>query len=356
MRGVPQEKKLQRKAVISPGVSSSDSLAPPIVHEVLRSPGQPLDAATRAYMEPRFGHDFSQVRVHTDSRAADSAQAVNAQAYTVGRDVVFGAGRYRPHNGEGQRLIAHELTHVMQQKSGDETPPSTIRRVEDFYEMGAQRMAKSITSSEATANLQRSGYQPVPMITRHSISAKVQRQLITPLAPGGGFGGLMDRDRNANTALNQSQYRVCARDLQGTAGVIANHAYVETPTNRYAVMGPFCGSGLDNVLTGTTAQKWDHSPDPCGQTPHCLPCNPLPGITDVGACLRDAFNAYNSPSLYNAPFGPNSNTFAGTLARRCCAGMNVKPTIFGNVPAWDNAPAPARAGKSPCPPGPTCGG
>src|SRR6266567_1978975 len=63
---------------------------PPIVHDVLRSPWQPLDHATRAFMEPRFGYDFSGVRVHTDAKAAESARAVNAQAYTLGRDLVFG--------------------------------------------------------------------------------------------------------------------------------------------------------------------------------------------------------------------------------------------------------------------------
>ncbi len=88
---------------------------PPIVHDVLGSPGQPLDARTRAFMEPHFGHDFSQVRVHTDAKAAESARAVNALAYTVGRDVVFGAGRYEPGTSEGRRLMAHELTHVVQQ-------------------------------------------------------------------------------------------------------------------------------------------------------------------------------------------------------------------------------------------------
>lgn len=91
---------------------------PPIVHEVLRSPGQPLDSATRAFMEPRFGHNFSRVRVHTDAKAAESARAVNALAYTVGRDVVFGAGQYAPGTSEGQRLLAHELTHTSQQMDG----------------------------------------------------------------------------------------------------------------------------------------------------------------------------------------------------------------------------------------------
>lgn len=92
---------------------------PPIVHEVLRSPGSPLDQGTRAFMEPRFGHDFGQVRVHSDARAADSAQTVNALAYTVGRDIVFAPGRYTPGTGDGRRLLAHELTHVVQQNHAD---------------------------------------------------------------------------------------------------------------------------------------------------------------------------------------------------------------------------------------------
>lgn len=91
---------------------------PPIVHEVLRSPGRPLDLTARAFMEPRFGHDFSHVRVHTNAKAADSAQAVKALAYTVGRDVVFGAGKYAPQSVEGRWLLAHELTHTLQQSRG----------------------------------------------------------------------------------------------------------------------------------------------------------------------------------------------------------------------------------------------
>lgn len=90
---------------------------PPIVHGVLRSPGQPLDAATRTFMESRFGYDFSGVRVHVDARAAESARAVSALAYTVGQDVVFGAEQYAPRTAKGKRLLAHELTHVLQQNS-----------------------------------------------------------------------------------------------------------------------------------------------------------------------------------------------------------------------------------------------
>lgn len=104
---------LQRKA--AHGIESSE--APSIVNEVLRSPGQPLDTATRAFMEPRFGHDFSHVRVHTDAKAAESARSVNALAYTVDSHVVLGSGHYAPHTSSGRKLLAHELTHVVQQSN-----------------------------------------------------------------------------------------------------------------------------------------------------------------------------------------------------------------------------------------------
>jgi outer membrane protein OmpA-like peptidoglycan-associated protein len=94
---------------------TAPSPVPPIVHEVLHSPGQPLDTATRAFMEPRFGYDFSRIRIHTSGRAAETAQMVNARAFTINRDIFFGQGEYQPDSNQGRRLIAHELTHVMQQ-------------------------------------------------------------------------------------------------------------------------------------------------------------------------------------------------------------------------------------------------
>jgi hypothetical protein len=91
--------------------------APDSVHQALSSPGKPLDVQTRSFMEPRFGFDFSRVRIHTDGRAAESAHYVKAHAYTVGKQIVFGAGEFAPETRSGQRLIAHELTHVVQQQS-----------------------------------------------------------------------------------------------------------------------------------------------------------------------------------------------------------------------------------------------
>ena len=91
--------------------------APPIVHEVLASPGRQLDPASRAFMESRFGCDLSQVRVHTDAKAAESSHSVNALAYTVGRNIVFNAGQYQPYTRSGQHLLAHELSHTIQQRA-----------------------------------------------------------------------------------------------------------------------------------------------------------------------------------------------------------------------------------------------
>jgi hypothetical protein len=93
--------------------------APHIVHEAIRLPGKPLNEPTRAFMEPRFGHDFSGVRVHTDAKASDSAHALNALAYTVGSDVFFRSD-VGPETSSGMHVLAHELAHV-QQQAGDAT-------------------------------------------------------------------------------------------------------------------------------------------------------------------------------------------------------------------------------------------
>ena len=111
-----EAKKLQTKSAASTDAVGRE--APAIVHEVLRSPGQALDSHTRAFFGRRFGRDFSQVRVHSGTAAGQSAQEINAYAYTVGHNIVFGSGRFAPGTHEGQRLIAHELTHVVQQSGG----------------------------------------------------------------------------------------------------------------------------------------------------------------------------------------------------------------------------------------------
>jgi len=138
---------LQRRAT-NPAVE-----VPPIVYDVLSSPGQPLDARTREFMEPRFGHDFSQVRVHTDVLAAESTRVVKALAYTVGRDVVSGAGQYAPATSGGRRLLAHELTHVVQQSIGSSSFLSGEAPLHN------SRASSSVILSREATVIQRAGHE-----------------------------------------------------------------------------------------------------------------------------------------------------------------------------------------------------
>ncbi len=141
---------IQRKtAGITPAVH-----VPPLIHEVLRYPGRPLDHATRAFYEPRFGQDFSAVRVHTDTRAAESARSVNALAYTVGHDIVFDTGQYTPTISAGKQLLAHELTHVMQQSGQQASTLQTLSvgPADDGYEREARALAQvAVSGSSDTA-------------------------------------------------------------------------------------------------------------------------------------------------------------------------------------------------------------
>ena len=117
--------RLQTKHVRESDADVSE--APPAVNGVIRSPSQPLDPTARAFMELRFGHDFGQVRVHSDAGASQSADAVNARAYSVGDDLVFGRGEYAPGTAQGRSLIAHELAHVVQQRNAIDPHPMLRR-------------------------------------------------------------------------------------------------------------------------------------------------------------------------------------------------------------------------------------
>src|SRR3989441_3217166 len=119
------------------------------VHEVVNSGGgAPLEGATRSEMESRLGHDFSDVRIHTGPMADESARAINAQAYTVGNDVVFQTGKFSPETPGGMHTLAHELTHVAQQRRGPvagSPAPGRIRLSDpsDVFEQAAERTASA---------------------------------------------------------------------------------------------------------------------------------------------------------------------------------------------------------------------
>jgi len=297
-----------------------------------RSTGRSLDQATRSTMERSFGQDFSKVCVHADDGATSG---LGASALTVGSSIITGS-----HGFSSPAMLAHELAHVVQQR---EASNSLIApRASAQAESEARRAASAAASGGRVGAI---SSQPVSLA-----------RLDTGLAPDGGDTGL---PAQTPTAPTPGMAMLCSRRLETTGiGLIANHAYVDDTgrgdcrgaglPNNYAVLDLISGS----PILGGCAVKTDTSSDPKTFTPNAKPCNPAPGIADVHACLRSAYVAYVNPNEYSdsplrSPMGPNSNTFAATLAKTCCA--DSTSTGLGSVPGWDHAPA------GPCP-GTTAGG
>ncbi len=322
---------------------------PATVAAVLRTPGQALDPSTRAGMEERFGHDFGQVRVHTDAEAARSAQAIHAQAYTLGRHVVMGQGRYQPHTASGMRLLAHELTHVVQQgnPATDTGPAGAISHPHDPSEREADHVAGALTGSPGT----------------HAPPGLLQRQDDDDVPfgggdfGGGGAGGTFGAPTGTGPAATRPFPMVCSRPLDfppWTGLRNFRHAYINDPPANYAIRDLKIGNGVTtSCATATDASGPPDEP----ATSVCKPCQPAPGqsVDDVSSCLRSTHAAYPSPNLYrNLPdpsdgwrHGPNSNSYAAAMAR-CC--HDFSPVGLGRLPGWDHSPA------LPCPINITPGG
>ena len=150
----PQTSDRDTQRAVSPAPVNG---VPTVVHSVLSSPSLPLDAGSRTFMEARFGHDFSHVRMHTDQRAMESTRAVNALAYTVGNHIVFGTRQFAFSTDVGRRLLAHELAHVVQyEQSGSEQhisqqqPIINLGQEGDVEELEAQKVANEVTTGHKT--------------------------------------------------------------------------------------------------------------------------------------------------------------------------------------------------------------
>ena len=163
---------LQKTAGNATVSAALEEQEPTLVKDVVGSGGGTvLDRETRGFMESRLGADFSDVRVHTDAKASESARSVQAHAYTVGSDVVFQSGQYAPESDSGKRMLAHELTHVVQQRSGPVagTPaPGGIKisHPSDTFERAAESSADRAMSSQS----------PAPQSHAATSHASVQRE------------------------------------------------------------------------------------------------------------------------------------------------------------------------------------
>ena len=236
---------LQRKA----GYQGEPIDVPPIVHEVLNSAGRSLDAETRAFMEPRFGHDFSQVRVHTDTAAAESAKAVNALAYTVGRDIVFATGRYAPGTRRGRELLAHELTHTIQQSSDSVGSPLSLANPDSAFETEAHDVAATVTSTPASFPS-----VPVPEVRagNRSVGRQLQRQM-----PGEAKKAGASCDNLCLTlgSLRRAVDVICKLAGEGDAKCKTNRATVAQDEKLVADAGCKClksGKAVDLISSCST--------------------------------------------------------------------------------------------------------
>ena len=260
-----RKKKLQRRSEnLDPSSiihhPSSVPEVPPIVHEVLRSPGQPLDLTTRISMESRFGHDFRRVRVHVDSKAAESAAAVNARAYTVGFDIAFGAGQYTPASAKGTKLLAHELVHVLQQDNHAHSGGLTVSQPTDAHEQEADRIADGGSSRSAIVGLGQkeippSGQSPrvhhfLPKSVARGLSrqgpAIVRQQRQNCALPQGGVEPFCFACVNSETkavvrwivrrapcsAIPQLRVSACWEVLDATSGVTQGVVYQDPQTKK----------------------------------------------------------------------------------------------------------------------------
>ena len=293
---------LQRSAVSNQPTNE----VPPIVHEVLGSPGQPLDGATRAFFEPRFGHDFSQVRVHTDAKAAESARAVNALAYTVGRDIVFGEGHYAPGARTGRSILAHELVHVVQQRH---VPLGTTARLR----MSAPTESAE-TEADATAHGTVEGCQPPAIGPWPVFTALSLQRLCSPAATcAAPVAGSVEKFRAASAATEadprarrkrMTPARATATGHSGRALQLEKFLEAQMPGRLARVQGIFIDWDMDAAAMTQDCAAWISdalpagTPTPPGMAGATKPCMFVPGPLNPQAL---AFNTTNSPSIGGKP-------------------------------------------------------
>jgi hypothetical protein len=372
-----REHSLQRAAI-----ANGPASAPPIVQDVLRSPGQPLDSATRAFMEPRFDHDFSQVplrtaapqraaeltigpandrseqeadlvahtimrtpvpggppatgvdfgqvRVHTGPAAARSAAAINARAYTVGRDIVFGAGQYAPNTMAGRQLLAHELAHTIQQTGADGPGGAAIQRaIGDGHDLAAERFAgdallEAVFDGE---RILRSSERPRGDGVRKIQQALLDLEFALPeFGADGVFGG------ETETAV---------RDFQRSKGLSAQESDGR--------VGPQTMALLDNTFAGTPptpTPPTPPTPTPAGcadgtinQDKDALPAVPPPSFKVMSAPelleLVKKEQPPGQPVPKRPPLGATKPSFSGVKGVTAKAIPTPDATCMKCVAEWD---------------------
>jgi hypothetical protein len=249
----------RRVARTGTGVTAG-AAAPPIVHEVLGSSGQSLDEDTRSFFGRRFHHDFSPVRVHTDSRAAESARSVDAQAYTVGSHIVFGLQQYSPRTDQGRKLLAHELAHVTQNpdtgnmdgtlRVGSASAPEE-RAAQSAEASALSDVRNGVASGAATAGADNSS------LARKVVAASVGCPANTNSAPADPVQKLTDIESHAQGLV---QGAAILAQLESSSFTLGVHNPNSNPFVAFQArfgLPPAQGKGFLNRMTGTVKATRD---------------------------------------------------------------------------------------------------
>jgi hypothetical protein len=224
-----KKKTLQRRAVDG----TQQATAPPIVHEVLRSPGQPLDAPTRDFFEPRFGHDFGKVRVHADAKAAGSARAVGASAYAGGQHIAFAEGQYAPGSAWGRHLLAHELAHVVQQSAaGVSDGPLRVGDSGSSFELEADHVADNVVRL-------RTGPRPTllnqPLVQRQplNLAHNLRPTCAEKCGPSATVSNPINCGTTSTTRFNWAVAKLGMAELNLDKAIQTFHDAIANPPNQF---------------------------------------------------------------------------------------------------------------------------
>jgi hypothetical protein len=262
------ETPVMRKEAFASATPPPDD-TPPSIKNVINSGGQPLDLETRNFFEPRFRMDLSHVRIHSDSAAGQSARSINARAYTLGSNVVFGHGQYRAESESGRHLMAHELTHVLQQR-GAASAQGVIQR--DMYTEAERRTMSEGRVTGTAADIEiatRCNFQPGDIVFRMG-SRELASRIGEPVTHGGIYLG----DGLVHDMVGFGNRNVRLVDFY-------NEAADQNVVRIVRFTGPLANIIVPRVVSNIRARRFDLPTDP-------VPWNLFSSATDyrTATCLE----------------------------------------------------------------------